>query len=192
MPPSLKGIADLARSQPGKFQYGSPGNGTLMHLTVERMKREAGGLDILHVPFKGSAPSLQALLGGQVNVSIDTLGSALAHHKGGKLRILALTTAKRSPLIPEVPTMDEAIGTRGFEASLWNVVAAPVGTPADVINALAAATAKVMNDASLREQLAAIGIEPVADTTPATTVAYIKAEQSRWKPVIDAAGIRNE
>lgn len=192
LPPSLKGIVDMARAQPGKLQYGSPGSGTLMHLTVERMRREAGNVDILHVPYKGSAPSLQALLGSQVAISIDTLGSALAHHRGGKLRIVALTAAKRSALVPDVPTMDEALGTKGFEASLWNVVAAPAGTPPEVINALAAATARVMADASLKEQLATLGIETVADTTPATTLAYIRAEQGRWKPVIDAAGIRNE
>jgi tripartite-type tricarboxylate transporter receptor subunit TctC len=163
-----------------------------MQLTVERMRREVGNVDILHVPYKGSAPSLQALMGSQIALSIDTLGQVVSHHKGGKIRAVALTAAKRSPLLPDVPTLDEAIGTKGFEASLWNVVAAPAGTPAAVINALSAATNKAMGDAALREQFASQGIDVIANSTPEGALAYIKAEQQRWKPVIDAAGIRNQ
>ncbi|MBK8065996.1 MAG: tripartite tricarboxylate transporter substrate binding protein [Betaproteobacteria bacterium] len=192
LPPTLKEIVDSARKEPGKLQYGSPGTGTLMQLTVERMRREVGNVDILHVPYKGSAPSLQALMGSQIALSIDTLGQVVSHHKGGKIRAVALTAAKRSPLLPDVPTLDEAIGTKGFEASLWNVVAAPAGTPAAVINALSAATNKAMGDAALREQFASQGIDVIANSTPEGALAYIKAEQQRWKPVIDAAGIRNQ
>ena len=188
-PPTLKALLDASRAQPGKFQFGSPGTGTLMHMTVERLKRETGA-DLLHVPFRGSAPSMQALLGGQIGVSVDTIGPSLANHKAGKIRILALASPKRSPLMPEVPTVDEALGTRGFEAVLWNVIVVPAGTPPAVVDVLSQATAKVMSDATLQEQLANLGIETFAGSNPVHAAAYIRAEQARWKPVIEASGVK--
>lgn len=190
-PATLKGVLEAARAQPGKLQYGSPGAGTLMHISVERLKREAGA-DMQHIPFRGSAPSMQALLGGQIGFSVDTLAPSLANHKAGKIRILGLASARRSPLAPDVPTVDEALGTRGFEALLWNVVTLPAGTPPAVIDALAQATAKVMGDASLLEQLAGLGIEAQAGSNPAAAAAYIRAELGKWKPVIEASGIKLE
>lgn len=189
MPPTLKAVLDASRAQPGKFQFGSPGTGTLMHMTVERLKRETGA-DLLHVPFRGSAPSMQALLGGQVGLSVDTIGPSLQNHKAGRIRILALASEKRSPLIPDVPTVDEAIGTKGFEALLWNVIAAPAGTSPAVVDTLSHAIAKVTGDTGLQEQLANLGIETTTGSTPASAAAYIRAEQVKWKPVIDASGVR--
>ena len=142
MPPTLKGILESARAQPGKYQYGSPGTGTLMHMSLERLKRETGA-DLLHVPFRGSAPSMQALLGGQIDLSADTIAPSLANHKAGKIRIVAIAGARRSPLVPEVPTVDEALGSKGFDALLWNMVAAPAGTPAAVVETLSQASAKL-------------------------------------------------
>jgi tripartite-type tricarboxylate transporter receptor subunit TctC len=190
LPATLKGVLEQARAQPGKLRYGSPGSGTLMHLAAERLKREAGGVDIEHIPYKGTGQSKPALLGGQVELITDTLGSSLPEHKAGRLRILAIAANRRSALVPEVPTVDEALGTRGFEAVLWNVVAAPEGTPSSVLEALAAATEKVMNDAALRESLASLGIEPQTGSTPATAAAYIRTEMARWRPVIDALGVK--
>jgi tripartite-type tricarboxylate transporter receptor subunit TctC len=190
LPATLKGVLEQARAQPGKLRYGSPGSGTLMHLAAERLKREAGGVDIEHIPYKGTGQSKPALLGGQVELITDTLGSSLAEHKAGRLRILAIASNRRSALLPEVPTVDAALGTRGFEAVLWNVVAAPEGTPPAVLEALAQATQKVMNDASLRESLASLGIEPETGSTPAGATAYIRAEMARWRPVIDALGVK--
>ena len=190
LPPTLKGVLEQARAAPGKLRYGSPGSGTLMHLAAERLKREAGGADIEHIPYKGTGQSKPALLGGQVELITDTLGSSLADHKAGRLRILAIAAGERSALLPDVPTVNEALGTRGFEAVLWNVVAAPEGTPAPVLDALAAATQKVMSDPALRESLASLGIEPQAGSGPAAATAYIKAEMARWKPVVDGLGIK--
>jgi tripartite-type tricarboxylate transporter receptor subunit TctC len=190
LPSTLKGVLEQARAAPGKLRYGSPGSGTLMHLAAERLKREAGGVDIEHIPYKGTGQSKPALLGGQVELITDTLGSSLADHKAGRLRILAIAAAERSALLPEVPTVNEALGTRGFEAVLWNVVAAPEGTPAPVLDALAAATQKVMSEPALRESLASLGIEPQAGSGPAAATTYIKAEMARWKPVIDGLGIK--
>ena len=192
MPDSLRGVVDQARANPGKLRYGSPGEGTMMHLAVERVKKEAGGVDIQHIPFRGSAPAKTALLGNQIEIMVDTLGPALPSHKAGQARIVAIASAARSPLAPEVPTVDEALGTRGFEAILWNVVAAPAGTPAPVLDLLADATRKVMADPSLQAELAKMAIQPIADSNPAAAVVYIRTEMQKWKPVIDATGIKTE
>lgn len=192
LPPTLKGVLDFARANPGKLRYGSPGSGTMMHLAAERLKKEAGGVDIQHIPYKGSGQSRPALLGGQVELVTDTLGASLADYKAGKTRILAIAAAQRSALAPEIPTVDEAIGSKGFEAVLWNVVAAPAGTPAAVMDALSAATAKVMSDSALQEALAKFAIEPQTGSSPAAAASYIRAEMQRWKPIIDAVGVKLE
>jgi tripartite-type tricarboxylate transporter receptor subunit TctC len=192
VPATLKGVVEFARANPGKLRYGTPGSGTLMHLAAEYLKKESGGVDIQHIPYKGSGQSRPALLGGQIEIVTDTLGASLADYKAGKTRILAIAAPRRSALAPEIPTVDEALGTRGFEAVLWNVVAAPAGTPAPVVEALAAATAKVMADAGLREELAKFAIEPQTGSGPAAAVSYMRAEMQRWKPVVDAVGEKLE
>ena len=192
LPATLKEVIAQARSNPGKLRYASPGSGTMMHIAAERLKREAGNVQIGHIPFKGSGQAKPALLGGQVELMTDTLGASLQEHKAGKMRILAIAAAQRSPEAPDVPTVDEAIGTKGFEAILWNVVAAPPGTPAAVLDALSNATARVMSDASLRESLARFAIQAETGSNPAKAAAYIRSEMERWKPVIDAAGVKIE
>jgi tripartite-type tricarboxylate transporter receptor subunit TctC len=114
----------------------------------------------------------------------------VSFHKAGKLKVVAIATAKRSLLVPDVPTVDEAIGTRGFESVLWNVIAAPARLPPAVTAALAAATAKVMADPSLHQQLSALAIEPTTDSGPAAATAYIRAEIEKWRPVVEASGIK--
>ena len=192
LPATLRGVLDQARANPGKLRYGSPGSGTLMHIAAERLKKEAGGVDIQHIPYKGSGQAKPALLGGQIEIITDTMGASLAEHKAGKMRILAIAASKRSPEAPDVPTVNEALGIRGFEAVLWNVVVAPAGTPAAVLEVLSAATAKVMNDASLQESLSKFAIQAETGSNPALATAYIRAERDRWKPIIDAVGIRAE
>ena len=190
MPQTLQGVVEMAKAKPGTLQYGSPGQGTYLHVAMERLKKEAGNIDIQHIPFRGSSQTLTSVLGGQVNMSVETLGTVLASHRSGGLRIVAVASPKRSPLAPEVPTVDEAIGTKGFEAVLWNVVAAPVGTPPAVVDTLAKATAKVLGDATLIEQLAKLGIQPTAESSPAAATAYIRAEIEKWRPVVEATGIK--
>ncbi len=189
-PQTLKALIDMARAQPGKLRYGSPGYGTYLHLSMARFLHEAG-VNIEHIPYKGSGQAKPALLGGQVETMVDALGSALPLHQTGQARILAVASAKRSPLAPDVPTVDEALGIKGFEATLWNGVAAPAGTPKAVIDALSAATAKVLKDAGLQEQLAKLAMES-ADSTPASAAEYIKTEMRKWKPAIDATGVKIE
>jgi tripartite-type tricarboxylate transporter receptor subunit TctC len=190
MPATLKGALDQARAQPGTLSYASPGQGTMMHLFAERVKKEAGNVDIQHVPFKGAGQARPALLGGQVQFMTDTLGASLPDHRAGKARILAIAASKRSDAAPDVPTVDEALGTKGFEAVLWNAVIAPAGTPAPILDTLAAATAKALADPSLRESLDKLGITPELGSTPAAASAYMRAEMARWKPVIDALGVK--
>lgn len=192
LPPTLKGVVDLAKTSPGKLRYGSPGTGTLMHIAGERLKREGGGLAIEHIPFKGSGQAKTALLGNQIELVTDTLGASLQDHKAGKTRILAVAAPQRSSLLPDVPTVDEALGLKGFEALLWNVIVAPQGTPAAILETLSSATAKVMSDPGMRESLAGLAIEPQTGSNPAAALAFIRGELARWKPVIDAAGIRVE
>jgi tripartite-type tricarboxylate transporter receptor subunit TctC len=190
MPPTLAGALDLARANPGRLSYASPGQGTMMHLFAERLKKEAGNVDIKHIPFKGTGQARPALLGGQVELMTDTLGASLPDHRAGKARILAIAAAKRSDAAKDVPTVDEAIGISGFEAVLWNAVFAPAGTPAPVLETLSAATAKALADPTLRESLDRLGITPEIGSTPATAGGYIRAEMARWKPVIESLGVK--
>ena len=192
LPATLKGVVEQARANPGKLQYGSPGQGTYLHLMGERMKKEAGGIDIQHIPYRGGAQAVPALIGGQVGMSVDTLSSLLQHHKSGKVRIVAIGTGSRSSLAPDVPTVDEAIGTRGFEALLWNVLTGPAGMPANVMATLSAASLKVMADAAFQEQLAGMGIIAITNSNPAAAVAYIRAETEKWRPAVEASGIKSE
>jgi tripartite-type tricarboxylate transporter receptor subunit TctC len=191
-PGDLKSLVAFVKANPGKLQYGSPGTGTFLHLTGEMFKVEAGKVDIAHIPYKGSAPAMNDLLGNQIGMVVDTLGTSLEQFRGGKVRILAVATPKRSSLAPDIPTVDEALGTKGFEAGLWNVVAAPAGTPPDVISKLHQATAKAMSDASFQAQLAKIGIDPVIDSDPAAARAFIAKERERFRPVVEASGARTD
>ena len=189
-PQTLKALVDTARADPGKLRYGSPGQGTFLHLSMERFLHETG-VKIEQIPYKGSGQVKPALLGGQVETMIEALSSGLPLHEGGQAKILAIASAKRSPLAPDVPTVDEALGIRGFEAVLWNGVAVPAGTPRAVIDALAAATAKVLKDPAMQEQLSKLAMESM-DTTPASAIEYIKSETAKWKPVIEATGLKIE
>lgn len=189
-PATMKDVADYARANPGKLRYGSPGDGTMLHLAAERIKLEAGGIDLQHIPYRGSGPAKTDLLGGQIEVMVDTLGSALPNHKAGKSRIVVIAAPARSPLVPAVPTVDEVFGTKGFEAILWSVVAAPAGTPAPVLDKLAEATRKVMADPALQAELAKMAIRPTVDSSPTAAAAYMKSEMQKWKPVVDATGVK--
>lgn len=189
-PGDLKALVASVKANPGKLQYGSPGTGTFLHLTGEMFKSDAGKLDIPHIPYKGSAPAMNDLLGNQIGMVVDTLGTSLQQHRSGKVKILAVATLKRSNLAPDIPTVDEALGTKAFEAGLWNVVAAPAGTPQEVVAKLSQATTKVMSDPVFQQQLAKIGIDPIVDSDPAAARAFIAKERERFKPVVDASGAK--
>jgi tripartite-type tricarboxylate transporter receptor subunit TctC len=182
---SVQELIALAKAKPGQLSFASSGNGTSIHLSGELFKTMAG-VDMVHVPYKGSAPALTDLMGGQVNLMFDNLPSALAHIKAGKLRALAVTSSKRSPALPDVPTISEA-GLPGFEASSWFGVFAPAATPKEIIARLSAEIVKVINSAELKERLAAQGAEVVGGS-PEQFAAHIKSETAKWAKVVKASG----
>jgi tripartite-type tricarboxylate transporter receptor subunit TctC len=189
-PQTLKALVEMARADPARLRYGSPGQGTYLHLSMERFLYETG-IKIEHIPYKGSGQAKPALLGGQVDVMIEALSSGLSLHQGGQAKILAIASARRSPLAPDVPTVDEALGTKGFEAILWNGVVAPAGTPAAIIDTLSAATARVLKDPAMQEQLSRLAMESM-DLSPAASTEFIKSETAKWKPVVEATGLKIE
>ena len=187
MPRSLKSVFIAAKHNPGKYNYGSPGNGTLMHVAAERLK-QLSGAPITHVPYKGSAPALQDLMGGSIEMTVDTLGSLLQHHQSGRVRVLGVASAKRLALAPDIATVAESADLdKPFEAMLWNIVSAPRETPAAVMKLLGEATQRAMTDTELRSQLASQAM--FADLrVGAAAASYITAERAKWKPIIATLG----
>ncbi len=184
---SVRDLVGLARSQPGKLNYASSGNGTSQHLFMELFKSMAG-VDIVNVTYKGSAPALIDVIGGQVPVMFDGISSALPHIKAEKLRPLAVSSASRSPIVPEVPTVAEA-GIAGFEANSWLGVLAPRGTPAEIVGLLNRELAKIVQTPQVKQNLLGKGAESVGGTQP-EFAAFIRAEIEKWARVIKLTGAR--
>ena len=182
---SVVELIALAKKQPGKLTYASSGNGTSIHLSGALFE-SLTGVQMVHVPYKGSAPAVTDLLGGQVNMMFDNMPSALPHVKAGKLRPLGVTSAKRSPAVPDVPTIAEA-GVKGYEASSWFGVLAPARTPKDIVAKLNAGIAKSLGTPEMKEKLSSQGAEPVGNT-PEQFGAFIRAEIDKWAKVVKASG----
>lgn len=176
-----------AKGKPGSLNYGSSGNGSPQHLAAELFKRQAG-VSITHIPYKGSAPALNDLMGGQVDVVFDTLPATQAFIKGGRLRALAIATAQRNGAIADVPTATEA-GLKGFEVSSMFGVLAPAATPPAVIARLSAALKEVMATPEVKDALAAQGAAATY-TSPDEARAAIRDEVSRWSKIVREAGIK--
>jgi tripartite-type tricarboxylate transporter receptor subunit TctC len=186
----VKSVADLiklAKDKPGTINFASSGSGTSIHLSGELFKTMSG-IDMTHVPYKGSSPALTDLIGGQVQVMFDNLPSALPQIKGGKLRAVAVTSLKRAPALPDVPTIDES-GLPGFEASSWFGVLAPAGTPAPIVAKINAEVNKWLQSADAREKLLSQGAE-AAGGTPEQFAAHIRAETDKWAKVVKASGAK--
>ncbi|QHI99394.1 tripartite tricarboxylate transporter substrate binding protein [Xylophilus rhododendri] len=184
----FKNVQELiayAKANPGKINFGSSGNGSSIHLSGELFKMMTK-TDMIHVPYKGSAPAMNDLLGNQIAIMFDNMPSAIQHVRAGKLRPLAVTTAKRSPELPDVPTIAEA-GVPGYEATSWFGLLAPAGTPADIVNKIDAALIKVYGNPELKKKIADQGAEPVVEK-PAEFAAFIKAETAKWGKVVKESG----
>jgi len=180
-------LVDAARAQPGKLTYASFGNGSAAHLAGELFK-SIEHVDIVHVPYKGSAPGLVDVISGQVDVMFDVLVSALPHVQGGALVPLAITLGKRSPLMPEVPTMQEA-GVNGFEAGTWFGLLGPQGLPDEVVARLSQALDETMQTPEFQQAMIAQGAE-VASGTPQSFARFFRAQYEKWGKVAQMAGIK--
>jgi len=183
---SVDDLIAQAKRAPGKLSFASSGNGTNLHLTGELFKSMAG-VELVHVPYKGSAPALTDLMGGAVAMMFDTIPSALAHVKSGKLRALGVTGAKRSPLLPEVPTLAEA-GLPGFEVVSWYGLVGPARLPQEVARRLNAEATKAASGREFRGRMEPLGFE-IVTATPERMAAMLAADSARWAPLIKAAGI---
>jgi tripartite-type tricarboxylate transporter receptor subunit TctC len=183
---SVQELIAAAKREPGKITFASSGNGTNIHLVGELFKSMAG-VDIVHVPYKGSAPALTDLMGGAVAMMFDTIPSAVSHVKSGKLRALGVTGARRSPLFPEVPTVAES-GLPGFEVVSWYGLIGPAAMPREVVRRLNAEAAKGANGKEFRGRMEPLGFE-VVTSTPEKMVEMLKADSARWAPLIKTAGV---
>ena len=185
-----KNVAELIalmKKSPGKYTFASSGNGTSQHLSGELFKGMAG-VDMQHIPYKGSPPALQDVMGGAVTMTFDNITTAWPLAKGGKLRALGVTTAKRSPAAPDVPTLAEA-GLVGYEIGSWQGVFAPAGTPPAIVNRLNTEIVKIINLPEIKEKLLVLGAEPVGNSSEEFTV-FVKAEVVKWGDVVRKSGAR--
>jgi tripartite-type tricarboxylate transporter receptor subunit TctC len=186
---SLKELVALAKAKPGSLSYASSGTATGIHLTTELFKMIAA-IDMVHVPYKGGAPATTDLIGGQVGVMFNNVITAVPHVKSGKLRALAVTTAKRSPALPDTPTVSEA-GYAGAESSSWQGIVTRVGAGTAVVSRMHADLVKVLAMPDVRTPIVNQGNEVVGGT-PQAFAEFIRAELEKWAKVIKTAGVRNE
>jgi tripartite-type tricarboxylate transporter receptor subunit TctC len=185
-----KNVAELIallKANPGKYSFASSGNGTSQHLSGELFKSIAG-VDMQHIPYKGSPPALQDVVGGQVAMTFDNITTAWPLAKGGKLRALAVTTAKRSAVAPDVPTLSES-GLAGYEVGSWQGVFAPAGTPPAIVKRLNAEIVKIINMPDVKEKLIGLGAEPVGNTSE-EFAALVKTEVVKWAEVVKKSGAK--
>ncbi|MET0721705.1 MAG: tripartite tricarboxylate transporter substrate binding protein [Tardiphaga sp.] len=179
----------LAKAAPGKVNFGSSGYGSTNHLAGELLKTRAG-IDIVHVPYRGAAPAMNDLIGGQIPMMFDNMPAIRPQVQGGTIRAIAVAGATRSPIFPEVPTMAEA-GVPGFEASSWFGLVAPAKTPPEVIRTLIDAVGKVLKDPEVAKRLADVGAEP--GTLSGTAFdAFLRSESAKWGEVVKTAGVKVE
>jgi tripartite-type tricarboxylate transporter receptor subunit TctC len=183
---SVEDLVRLAKASPGKLSYASAGTGTTFHFCAEMFK-DSTGTDILHIPYKGGGPALVDTLSGQVDMSFPTLSAALPHIKAGKLRALGQTDTRRSALLPDVPTLQEA-GVKDFQFTQWLALLAPAGTPAPVVARLSSALRNSLGSAELKEKFAQQGFEPFA-ASPEETGKFLASEVGRYSRLIKARGI---
>ena len=184
---TVRELIDLARAKPGYLNFGSGSTGSTGHLAGELFKAMAG-VQMVHIPYKGTGPELTDLLAGVVRIAFETTPAVLPHVKAGKLRALAVNSLKRTPLLPDLPTMSEA-GLSGFEVTSWNGVLAPAGTPKEIVTRLNNEIVKALKMPDVHEKLSGLGADPVGNT-PEQFAAFIQAEIKKWAKVIKESGAR--
>jgi tripartite-type tricarboxylate transporter receptor subunit TctC len=184
---NVAGLIAYLRANPGKLTYASGGNGTSQHLTMELLKSMTGTF-VVHIPYKGAGPALVDFLGGQTNIMFDNLPTALPHVKSGKVRALAVSTAKRSALAPELPTMAES-GLAGFDLATWFAFFAPAATPKEISAKVAADMQRVLAQPDVRERLLAVGVD-VVGSTPEELARFQRAEMEKWAKIVKESGAK--
>ena len=187
---TVKDLIAMARAQPGKLNYASFGIGSAAHLAAEMMLSMTG-TDMLHVPYKGSAPAIADVMGGRVTMMLPGIGSAINLAKEGKLKAIAVSTAKRATGAPDIPTIAES-GIPGFDVATWESIQAPAGTPPDAIVRLNAAIREVVAGNELRQKMFNLGFEPDAMKSPAETAQFIRAERQKWARLVKERNIKAE
>lgn len=194
-PPGFSGntitdVIALAKKEPAKYAYGTPGTGSSMHFAGESLNAIAK-IDLPHVPYKGAAPAVNDLLGGQVPLGIVGMPPTVAHAKSGKLKILAVTSDKRSSAMPDVPTVAETPGFSGYRFTNWMGVFVPAKTPPEIVQKLSQEIARIVREPAVRDKLSGQGVEP-SGNSPAEFEAFMKAETDRYSAIAKARGIRAE
>lgn len=186
---TVKELIEYARARPGKLAYASSGSGTSIHLSAELFKAMTG-VDMLHIPYKGSAPAVADLMAGQVQLMFDNLPSSIQQVRAGKLRAIAVTSLRRSPVLPDVPTIAES-GLPGYEASSWFGMHAPAKTSKDIVNKLHATVAKALRTPEMIERFTSLGADPVGNT-PEQFTEFVRDEIVKWAKVVKASGAKVE
>jgi tripartite-type tricarboxylate transporter receptor subunit TctC len=186
---SVKELIAYAKANPGKLNFASAGNGTAVHLAGEQFKL-ATGTDIRHVPYKGGAAAVTALVGGEVDMTLNGLLATLPQIKGGRIRALAVASSKRSEAMPDLPTVSEA-GVPGFESGSWQGLLAPGGTPKEIVDKLNTAVVKILKTPEMKERLAGLGADVVADT-PEQFAAFLREDTVKWAKVVKDANVKIE
>jgi tripartite-type tricarboxylate transporter receptor subunit TctC len=183
----LKSLIALVKDNPGKFTFGSSGVGSILHLCGEEFRSMAGGLNMTHVPYRGSAPMDVDWVGGQISMAFDATPTAMPLAKAGKIRAIGAGMKTRIKGMPDLPTLDE-LGLKGFECYTWNVILAPAGTPKPVVDKLNKAINDALADPKVANALEVAGIDPTPGSTPEQSTDFIKAELAKWAPIIQASG----
>jgi tripartite-type tricarboxylate transporter receptor subunit TctC len=186
---SLPDLVALSKARPGALNYASSGVGGTTHLAMEWFKSQSGA-DLTHVPYKGTTAGVADMVGGRIQAIFDAWPTTSAHVRAGKLKYLAVSTARRSALEPEVPTMTE-LGLGGFDLYVWYGLMAPAGTPADVVQKLARLTAEITTKADLRERFASLGMEPLTGT-PDRFAEHLRVETDKWARIVKLSGAKAE
>ena len=184
-----KELIAYAKANPGKISFGSSGIGAAAHLTTELFKQTAG-VDMVHIPYKGTAGALQDLMGGNLHILVDTPSALMPHVRGGKIKAIAMFSSKRLGGASEVPTMAEA-GGPPLEAATWVLFLAPAGTPREIVSRLSAEVAKAVGSPDIRSRFEALSIEPVGNT-PEQAARFLADEIAKWSKVITTAGVKAE
>jgi tripartite-type tricarboxylate transporter receptor subunit TctC len=187
---TLREFVALLKANPGKYDYGTSGKGTTLHMAAE-LFRTMAGVDAVHVPYKGEAPAMADLLGGQIAFMVNQASSVVPHLRSGRLIGLGVTTPKRLAMIPDVPTIAEA-GVPGFAAYGWNVILAPRGTPAEIVSTLNRQINAVIALPEVRRSFDELGLDVLDPTTPESAAAFVASETAKWAPIIRAAGVQED